>query len=135
MPTPHQSISSFQEFPGDLNFGNTLFGGKMLAESDCEGAKVARSVIYGTEADNVVTASMERVNFMNPAYQGDLIVMIADVISFGKSSSMKIIIDSYIKKGPDKENWIPICKVFATFVSMKDGKPFPHGQIEGPTGI
>jgi acyl-CoA hydrolase len=128
MNTKHFQTSSFHVFPNDLNGGNTLFGGKMLAEMDCEMAKVAKSLIYGTEANNVVTACFDRVDFLLPAYQNDLVIMEADVYELGKTS-MKIKVDAYIWNGPNKENWKKICTATSVFVALKDGKPFPHGQI------
>lgn len=128
MPTIYQSVSSFQVFPNDLNFGNTLFGGKLLAEIDCEASKVARNAVYGTEADNVVTASFDRVNFLHPGEQGDLIIMYADVVEFGVTS-MKINVDCYIKRGPDMKNWILLCSAKTTFVAMKNKSKYVHGKM------
>lgn len=125
--TKYFFTSSFNVFPTDLNHGNTLFGGKMLAEIDCEAAKVARAVIHGTEADGAVTASFEKINFINPAHQGDLVIMEADVIRLG-TTSIKIKIDAFVWNGPYKKDWKTICTAETTFVALKDGKPFPHGK-------
>lgn len=127
MRTEYFFTSSFNVFPTDLNHGNTLFGGKILAEIDCEAAKVARAVIHDTEATNVVTASFEKIDFMNPGHQGDLVIMEADVISFGKSS-IRIKIDAFVWNGSKREDWKTICSATATFVALKDGKPFPHNK-------
>lgn len=125
--TIYQSVSSFQVFPNDLNFGNTLFGGKLLAEIDCEASKVARNVVYGTEATNVVTASFDRVNFLHPGEQGDMIIMFADVVEFG-TTSMKINVDCYIKRGPDMKDWILLCNAKTTFVAKKGKENYAHGK-------
>lgn len=127
MRTEYFSTSSFFVFSKDLNYGETLFGGKLLAEMDCEAAKVAKAVIWGTEADSVVTASFDRVDFKAPARRGDLVVMEADIIRLGKSS-IQIKIDVWIKRSPDKSDCTEICTAVATFVSLKTGKPFPHGK-------
>lgn len=123
--TKHFSTSSFFVFSKDLNYGETLFGGKLLAEIDCEAAKVSRSLIYDTGADNAVTASFDRVDFRAPAKKGDLIFMEADIIDLGRTS-IKIRVDVWIKKGTDKQDWTKICDAEATFVALKDGKPYPH---------
>ena len=128
MSTEHFSTSSFNVFPNDLNFGNTLFGGKLMSEIDCEASKVAKSIIYGTEADNIVTACFDHIDFLNPAYQGDLVVMEADVYELG-NSSMKIRVDCYVKKGPNKADWLLICSAKTTFVALKNGKSFHHGKV------
>jgi acyl-CoA thioesterase YciA len=125
--TPYLSTSSFFVFSKDLNYGETLFGGKLLAEMDCEAAKVAKSVIYGTEADGVVTACFDRVDFLSPAKKGDLVVMEADLTELGMSS-IKISINVWVKKGPNRADWTQICTAGATFVSMKEGRPYPHGK-------
>lgn len=125
--TQYFFTSSFNVFPTDLNHGNTLFGGKMLAEIDCEAAKVARAVIYGTEANNVVTACFDKIDFINPAHQGDLVIMEADVLELGKSS-IRIQIDAFVWNSSDRNNWKKICSAKATFVALKDGKSFPHGK-------
>jgi len=125
--TAYLSTSSFFVFSKDLNYGETLFGGKLLAEMDCEAAKVAKSVIYGTDADGVVTASFDRVDFLSPARKGDLVVMEADLTDLGRSS-IKISINVWVKKGPDRKDWTQICTAGATFVSMRDGRPHPHGR-------
>lgn len=125
--TKYFFTSSFNVFPTDLNHGNTLFGGKLLAEIDCEAAKVGRAVIHNTDADGLVTASFEKINFLTPARQGDLVVLEADVVALGRTS-IKIQIDAYVWDGPEKENWKTICNATATFVALKDDKPFPHNK-------
>ena len=125
--TKHFSTSSFFVFSKDLNYGETLFGGKLLAEIDCEAAKVARSLIYDTAADNAVTASFDRVDFKAPAKKGDLVIMEADIVNLGRTS-IKIDVGVWIKKGEDRKNWIEICQAHTTFVAMKEGKSFPHGK-------
>jgi len=123
--TIHHSTSSFFVFSKDLNYGDSLFGGKLLAEIDCEAAKVARSLIYDTGADNAVTASFDRVDFKAPAKRGDLIELQADITELGRTS-IKIEVSVWVKRGSDKQNWTEICKAHATFVALKDGKPYPH---------
>ncbi len=56
--------------PGDLNANGTLFGGKCLAWIDEE------AVIYAaieTRHKRVVTKSISAINFISPAYQGDVV--------------------------------------------------------------
>jgi acyl-CoA thioesterase YciA len=125
--TLHKSVSSFFVFSKDLNYGDTLFGGKLLAEIDCEAAKVVRSLIYDTEAENCVTASFDRVDFKNPARKGDLVVMEADIVDLGRTS-VKVDVSVWVKKGSNRADWIEICKAHTTFVAIKEGRPFPHGK-------
>lgn len=124
--TKHFQTSSYRVFPNDLNYGNTLFGGKIMAEVDCEAAKVAWSVLYGTAATNVVTKRFE-IDFIAPGRQGDLIVMEADVDTLGKTS-ININVDVYKWDGPIRRNWTLIASAEAVFVALKDGVKFEHGQ-------
>lgn len=129
--TPHQSASSFFVFSKDLNYGGTLFGGKLLAEMDCEASKVARSVVHGSGADGVVTACFDRVDFRAPARVGDLVVIEADLRGLG-TTSMVIALDAWVKVGPRRADWTHICSATATFVAMRGGRPHPHGgRLEG----
>jgi acyl-CoA hydrolase len=126
--TQHFRTSSFFVFPNDLNHGNTLFGGKMLSEIDCEAAKVARSVVLDTPGLHTVTARFE-VDFENPAYQGDEVVLEADVVALGKSS-IKIDVAVYVRSGPDRNTWERICVAKTVFVSVsrESGRAIPHGK-------
>lgn len=125
MRTKHFQTSSFNVFPNDLNYGNTLFGGKVMSEVDCEAAKAAKSVLAGTNATNAVTKTFN-VDFIAPGRQGDLVVMEADVTAMGKSS-ITIVVDVYRWNGPDRSNWVQIGKVNTVFVALKDGVKYEHG--------
>lgn len=72
--------STFFVFSKDLNYANSLFGGKIMAEADCEAAKVARDVAFKSGGDNAVTVNFN-MEFKKPAQVGDLII--ATIIGFG----------------------------------------------------
>lgn len=118
------AVHSFTVFPQDLNYADTLFGGKVMAEMDIAGVKVVRRALYGTGADGAVTASVDRIDFKKPAFLGDLITMTAEIKTLGKSSiQVKISVSRESQVGFIEE----ICAANFTFVAMKDKKPFPHG--------
>jgi acyl-CoA hydrolase len=56
--------------PGDLNANNTLFGGRCLEWIDEECAIYA---MIETRHKRVVTKCMSAINFIAPAYQGDIV--------------------------------------------------------------
>ena len=128
LKTIYQSNSSFYVFSKDLNYGGTLFGGKIMAELDLESSKVARSLVYDTNCDNCVTASFERIDFKSPAKLGDLIHIESDIISLGRTS-LRIKTSAFIKNGIDKNNWKEICTATCTFVCLKEGVPTPHLKL------
>ena len=118
--------------PRDCNFNtdkasnktSILFGGKILHDMDFAAAKVARRATYGVGMDMIVTASMDRTNFEKPAFIGDIITYTASIKAFGTTSlqiRIKVIRESL--EG-SMEN---ICSSNMTFVTIKDGKPYPHG--------
>jgi acyl-CoA hydrolase len=118
------AVHSFTVFPQDLNYADTLFGGKVMAEMDIAGVKVVRRALYGTGADGAVTASVDRIDFKKPAFLGDLITMTAEIKTLGKSSiQVKISVCSESTMGEVQD----ICAANFTFVAMKDKKSFPHG--------
>jgi len=118
------AVHSFTVFPQDLNYADTLFGGKVMAEMDIAGVKVVRRALYGTGAEGAVTASVDRIDFKKPAFLGDLITMVAEIKTLGKSSlQIKISVSRESQQGYIEE----ICAANFTFVAMKDKKPFPHG--------
>lgn len=117
------AVHSFTVFPQDMNYAGALFGGKVMAEMDIAGAKVSRRALYGTEADGVVTASVDRIDFKRPAQLGDLITMTAEIKALGKSSmQIRITVTRESLKG-DQED---ICAANFTFVAMKEHKPYKH---------
>lgn len=118
------AVHSFTVFPTDMNYSKSLFGGKVMAEMDIAGVKVVRRALYDTGADGCVTACFERVDFKNPGREGDLIKMIAEIKSFGKSSiNVRIKVSRESISGEIED----ICEGNATFVATKEGIPFPHG--------
>lgn len=118
------AVHSFTVFPQDLNYADTLFGGKVMAEMDIAGVKVVRRALYGTGAEGAVTASVDRIDFKKPAFLGDLITMVAEIKTLGKSSlQIKISVSRESQQGFIEE----ICAANFTFVAMKDKRPFPHG--------
>jgi acyl-CoA hydrolase len=118
-----QTSHSFLVFPEDMNYAGTLFGGKILAEMDRTALKAARRMLYGTDCDGAVTASLDKVDFKRPAHLGDIIEMKAMICRLGRTS-----IEIYVHVS--KENHLgdveTICDAMFVFVSLKEGKPYPH---------
>lgn len=116
-------IFTFTVFPDHLNWAGSLFGGKLLAEMDSAAANCARKLLYHTECDGLVTASLDKVDFQAPAFLGDIIELHTTCKFLGNKSMhiyVKVIKES---KTGDRTN---ICDATFVFVSLKNGKPFPH---------
>jgi acyl-CoA hydrolase len=119
------TIHTFTVFPENLNYGGTLFGGKVLAEMDIAAANTARRLLYDVDCDGVVTACLDRVDFIAPAGLGDIIEIKSRVARLGRTS---IEIRTLVQKEDTRGKISKICEAKFTFVVMKDGMPFPHGQ-------
>lgn len=118
-----KTTHSFIVFPEDLNYAGTLFGGKVLAEMDLTAAKAARRILYGTECDGAVTASLNKVDFKSPALLGDIIELTACITKLGRTS-LEIYV--HVEKENQQGEVATICDATFVFVSVKGGKPFPH---------
>jgi acyl-CoA hydrolase len=117
-------ITDFTVFPEHINVVGTLFGGTLLGKMDIAAATLARKLLYGTESDGAVTASMDKVDFLSPGHVGDLIIIKSTLKSLGRSSMLiKCSVYREDRKGEKQK----MCTGIFTFVSMKDGKPYQHG--------
>lgn len=121
--TEQKTTHSFIVFPEDLNYAGTLFGGKVLAEMDLTAAKAVRRILYNTECNGAVTASLNKVDFKRPALLGDIIELTANITRLGRTS---IGIYVHVSKENQLGEIETICDASFVFVSVKDGKPYPH---------
>ena len=117
-------ITDFTVFPEHINFVGSLFGGVLLGKIDIAAATLARKLLYNTNADGAVTASMDKVDFLLPGNVGDLITIKSVLKSLGRSS---LLIQCKVYKEDMKGNTEKMCTAMFTFVAMKEGKPYPHG--------
>jgi acyl-CoA hydrolase len=69
--------------PGDLNANNTLFGGRCLEWIDEEAAIYA---MVETKHKRIVTKCMSAINFIAPAYQGDIVEIGIELKKVGTTS-------------------------------------------------
>lgn len=118
-------------FPGDTNHHTSIFGGTLLAYID-EIASIAGMKHCRGE---IVTASVDSVNFLAPAFAGEIIELEAVVIATGRTS-----MDAYVKvkaqnvkTGEERKT----LEAYVTMVSIDDnGKPrevpsvFPESEEE-----
>ena len=68
--------------PRDTNAQGTIFGGVILSYLDQAGAIEARKL----GAINIVTVAMDKVEFKEPVFVGDVLSFFAEVIKVGKTS-------------------------------------------------
>lgn len=68
--------------PEDVNIGGNVFGGAIVKYMDM----IAAAVAFRHARKNVVTASIDRMNFWAPVYVGNLLVLKASVNYVGRTS-------------------------------------------------
>ncbi len=109
--------------PEDLNGRNTLFGGRLLAWIDEECAIYCACQM---ETHNIVTKYISEMNFMAPAYQGDMIEIGVETVSVGQSS---LTLSCVVRNKDSKEELIRVEKL--VFVSVnRQGRPTPHALAD-----
>jgi acyl-CoA hydrolase len=107
-------------FPTDTNPMGTLFGGTLVSWMDKAAGFAAMRRARGT----VVTAAIEELAFRVPIHQGDLVQLIARVVSVGRTS-MRVRVE--VRRESPTEGAIELCTVgHFTMVAMgADGRPTP----------
>lgn len=104
--------------PDETNIGGTMHGGHLLKLIDTAGGTAA----CRHSRSRVVTASLERMDFLAPIYLGDLLTLRARLHLAGKTS---MDVGVYV----DRENLLSgevtrVAECFLTFVALdKNGKP------------
>lgn len=118
---------SFTVFPDMLNYGGTLFGGKLLAEMDLAASNTARRLLYGTQFNGLVTAHVSEVDFLMPAHLGDIVSLSTRVVRVGRTSlTIQVSALREDLTGEEKQ----VCQALFVMVAMCDGIPFGHGLNE-----
>ncbi|GAB5465330.1 MAG: hotdog domain-containing protein [Candidatus Kapaibacteriales bacterium] len=107
--------------PPDLNPSNTLFGGQLLKWIDEEAAVFAMCK-FGN--NHVVTKYMSEIDFINPAYSGDIVEIGCEVISVGRTS---LTLRSEVRIKDTETVIIRIEKIVLVHVD-NSGRPKAHGM-------
>ena len=109
-------------FPTDTNSRGTLFGGTLLAWMD----KAAAYAAVRRTRTAVVTAAIERVSFTIPIYQGQLVVLDAEVERVGRTS-LRVKVEVYRENPSDGSRELCTVGHFAMVAIGPDGRPTPIG--------
>jgi acyl-CoA hydrolase len=106
--------------PGDLNAGSTLFGGRCLAWIDEEAAIYASIELRHRR---VVTKSISAINFIAPAYQGDIVEIGVGLKKVGKTS---ITLEVQVRDLTTQRVIVNIDEMIFVAVD-ENGRPVKHG--------
>ncbi|MBD5551145.1 MAG: acyl-CoA thioesterase [Lachnospiraceae bacterium] len=97
----------------DINGANRLFGGKLMAWIDEVAGVTARR---HCETD-VTTACIDNLQFKEPAFLGNMIVIIGRLTYIGRSS-MEVRVDSYVEDSKGFRR--PINRAYVTMVAIDE---------------
>ena len=95
----------------DINGENRLFGGKLVSWID----EVAGTVAKRHTGVKVTTASIDNLQFKEPAYLDDLVVIIGRVTYVG-NTSMEVRVDTYLENLDGTRR--PINRAYLTMVAL-----------------
>jgi len=109
--------------PEDLNGRDTLFGGRLLAWIDEECA------IYCTcqmQSHNIVTKFISEMNFVAPAYKGDVIEIGVETVKIGTTS---LTLRCEVRDKESHRKIISVDKLVFVCVD-REGRPMPHSVMD-----
>lgn len=99
----------------DINGVNRLFGGKLMAWIDEVAGVTARRHCEAY----VTTACIDNLQFKEPAFLDDMIVIIGRVTYIGRSS-MEVRVDSYVEDRTGHRR--PINRAYVTMVALDENE-------------
>ncbi len=99
----------------DINGANRLFGGKLVAWID----EVAGVTAIRHCETQVTTASIDSLQFKEPAFLGNMIVIIGRITYVGRTS-MEVRVDCYIEDVKGYRH--PINRAYVTMVSLDENE-------------
>jgi acyl-CoA hydrolase len=112
--------------PSHMNYRGSLFGGIVVQWVDvCAAVSAMRHAGGG----NTVTASIDRLDFLSPIHQGDIVILRSQV-NFAGRTSMEIgcRVES---EDPNTGERSYCTKAYLTFVALDDdGKPRPIPRLQ-----
>lgn len=119
-----RAIQTRLVLPPDTNHHHSIFGGRVLAYIDEIAAIAAMKHAQG----EVVTASIDSVDFLSPAYAGNILELEAIVASTGRTS-MEIYVRVMSRDIQTNEERLTT-ESFVTMVAIDaDGKATPVAEV------
>ena len=106
--------------PKDTNPHGTIFGGVIMSHLDLAGAEEARKHTQ----DRVVTATIDKVEFIAPVFVGDVLSFYTRTVKIGRTS-ITVAVEVEAKRVGGGET-VRVTEAEAIFVAVDDrGRPTP----------
>ena len=120
-----QSLLSELALPNDVNGLGTLLGGKIMHLVDIAGAVAASR----HSRQFVVTASFDHMDFVQPVYVGDLIVLRASV-NRAFNTSMEVGVKVHAENMQAADELRHVASAYLTFVALDaERRPVPVPRL------
>lgn len=101
--------------PRDTNGEGTIFGGVILSYIDQAGFVEAKR-----QANHrYVTVCMDKVDFKQPVFVGDLLSLYAETSRIGRTS-LTVKINAFAQRAHDPDTAVPVTEAEVTFVAIGD---------------
>jgi len=112
--------------PADCNQSFRLFGGKLMEWVDIVAAVVARR----HSASEVITAAIDRLDFLAPAKLNDIVVLTGRLVYVGRTS-MLICVDTFVEDSDcETVTRTQVNRAYVTMVALgKDKQPAAVPQL------
>ncbi len=107
--------------PRDTNALGTIFGGVILSMIDLAAATQAHMHHPG----KLVTVAMDKVEFKQPVFVGDLVSLFCEVSRIG-TSSITVCVQVWAQRAKARDQFVPVTEASVTLVAVDDAlKPTP----------
>jgi acyl-CoA thioesterase YciA len=110
--------------PRDTNPQGTIFGGVLLSYIDQAGAVAAREY----QPHRFVTVAMDKVEFKQPVFVGDVLSFHAQVVKVGRTSlTVHVSVES--QRFADPREVVPVTEAELVYVAVNENRePVPVGR-------
>ncbi len=124
---PEDQIPAIRQvmMPRDTNALGTIFGGVILSQIDVAAAIEAHKHHPG----NIVTVSMDKIDFKAPVHVGDLVSVFTETRRIGRTSmTIHVAVWAHRRHGGGEHDYVTEAEV--TMVAVGDDfKPIPVGSV------
>ena len=108
--------------PRDTNAGGSIFGGVILSHIDLAAAVPAKKL---APRKRFVTVAMEKVEFLEPVFVGDLVSFYTQIVEIG-TSSLKVHVDVIVERRDRPGKEIQVTSASVTYVAVgTNRRPIP----------
>ncbi len=124
-PSHSRTVLTTLVLPADTNNYGHIFGGRILALAD----KVAAMTAIRHSRLPVVTASIDRVDFIRPVKSGMIGIMTGEInATFRSSMEIGVTVEA---ESPLTGSRVNACRALITIVAIdQDGRPIPVPPVE-----